>query len=277
MNIPKPILALSRAACCLFLVLLPAAQAGAATRAAQEAVHEVRSRIDARDCGGAVERLKAGLKQGHPEVALLAGSMYEHGICVKASWDNAVTFYVQAHSGGLAEGAERLAAGFAEPARGPDAAAALWWGLQGRGGMPNQACAVSREAEKDPDRFVAELRSWHPTLLAICNYMVGVISTVSSGITYPGRARAYGLGGEVTLRFLPAVPRIELKKGGSKEFQLYGWVDGDKLRDREAGLADGFFEHSLRELANYALRRYPQPAGIPDGAQAMVKYVFELE
>lgn len=263
--------------CLVLLALLPMAQAGAVTRAAQEAVHEVRMRIDASDCSGAVERLKAGLKEGHPEVALLAGSMYEHAICVKANWDKAVTFYAQAHEGGLPEGAERLAAGFADPARGPDIAAALWWNLQGRGGAPNDACAVSRQAATDPDRFVAELRTWHPLLLGICNYMVGVTSTISSELRHPGRARAYGLGGEVTLRFLPAVPRIDLKRGDSQEYRLYGWVAGDKLRDREAGLADGFFEQSMRELANHALRRYPQPAGIPAGVQVLVKYVFELE
>lgn len=269
------------ARCFAFLALLPAAQAGAVTRAAQEAVHEVRMRIDARDCGGAVERLKAGLKAGHPEVALLAGSMYEHGICVKASWDNAVTFYAQAHQGGQMEAAERLAAGFADPARGPDAAAALWWQLQGRGGGRTQRCTVSRQAETDPDRFVAELKTWQPARLAICNYIAGVISTISSEVKYPGRARAYGLGGEVTLRFLPGVPRIELKKGDSETYQLYGVIDGDTLRDRDrdrdSGPMAGFFEQSMRGVASYALRRYPQPPGIAADAQIVVKYVFELK
>lgn len=267
----------SAARCFAFLALLPMAQAGAATRAALEAVHEVRSRIDARDCGNAVERLKAGLNAGHPEVALLAGSMYEHGVCVKANWDKALTFYVQAHQGGAPEAAERMAAGFADPARGPDAAAALWWNLQGRGGARTEACAVSRQAETDPDRFVAELRTWDPSRLAICNYIVGVISAISAEMRYPGHRRAYGLGGEVTLRFLPAVPRIDLKTGDSDVYVPYGLLGGDTPRKQLSGPTTGFFENSMRELAGYALRRYPQPAGIPADAQVAVRFLFTLE
>lgn len=260
------------------MFLLPSlAQAQASSRLALEAVHDVRIRIDARDCGAAVERLKAGMKSGYPEVALLAGSMYEHGICVKPDWDNAVTFYVQAHQGGLKEAAERLAAGYADPARGPDAAAALWWSLRDRGGARTQACAVSEAAQQDPDRFVAELKAWDPAKLAICNYIVGVISTVSAEVKYPRLAQAWSMHGEVTLRFLPALPRIELKTGETGAYQLYGWIDGDAVRDREAAPVKRGFETALREVANRALRRYPQPAGIPDNAEVAVRYVFDLQ
>ncbi len=240
-------------------------------------VHDVRSRIVSRDCAGAVKRLKDGLKGGYPEVSLLAGSMYEHGICVKANWDNALPFYVQAHQGGLPEAAERLAAGYADPARGPDAAAALWWSLRGRGGPRFEACAVPPGAEQDPDRFVAELATWDPSKLAICNYIVGVLSTISAEVKYPEKARAWGMHGEVVLRFLPVVPRIDLKTGVGGAFRLFGWLDGDTLLDQEAGKASGGFETALREVANRALRRYPQPLGIPASAEALVRYVFSLE
>lgn len=63
------------------LALLPGMQAHAASRAALEALEDVRNRIQARDCSGAVERLKDGLKAGHAELSLMAGSMYENGIC----------------------------------------------------------------------------------------------------------------------------------------------------------------------------------------------------
>lgn len=76
---------------------------------------------------------------------------------------------MQAHQGGLPEAAERLAAGYADPANGPDAAAALWWNLQGRSGVRTEACAISAEASKDPDRFVAELQGRAPAKLATCN------------------------------------------------------------------------------------------------------------
>lgn len=259
------------------LALLPGPQAQAASRAALEALEDIRSRIQARDCAGAVGRLKDGLKAGHAEVSLMAGSMYENGICVKAGWANAVTFYVQAHQGGLAEAAERLAAGYADPANGPDAAAALWWSLQGRGGARTDACAISSQAAKDPDRFVAELQGWAPAKLATCTYIAGVISTVSAEVKYPRLAQAWSMGGDVTLRFLPAVPRIDLKKGETEAYRLFGWVDGDTLRDREARPVADSFEASLREVARRALRRYPQPAGIPADAEVAVRFVFGLE
>ena len=264
--------------CLVLLLILPsAAQAAATSRMGPEAVHEVRSRIEARDCGGAVQRLKAGLKAGHPEVSLLAGSMYEHGICVKAGWDNAVTFYTQAYEKGFPEAAERLAAGYADPAQGPDIAAALWWSVRDRGGARHEPCAVSAAAQGDPDSFVAELKTWDPNKLVICNYIVGVLSTISAEVKYPTRARSWGMEGEVVLRFLPAVPRIELKTGAGGAFRLFGWLDGDTLLDQDAGIATGSFEKALREVARRALRRYPQPPGIPLRAEASVKYVFQLE
>ena len=260
----------------VLLALMPAAQAAAAPEPELEVVGGVHSRIEGRDCSGAVERLKAGLKQGYPRVSLLAGSMYENGICVKANWANAVTFYVQAHQGGLPEAAERLAAGYADPANGPDAAAALWWSLHTRAAR-NKVCAVSKEAGTDPDRFVKELQAWPQNKLAACNYITGVISTISAEVKYPRRAQVQGLGGELTLRFMPAVPRVDVKRDGVEEYQLLGWVDGDLARDREAGPAAGEFEQTLREVARRALRRYPQPGGIAAGSQVVVKFRFSLQ
>lgn len=261
----------------VLLALPPAAQAEATSRMGREAVHDVRSRIEARDCGAAVARLKAGLRAGHPEVSLLAGSMYEHGICVKADWDSAVTFYIQAYQRGFPEAAERLAAGYADPARGPDIAAALWWSLRDRGGARLEPCAVSPAAQQDPDSFVAELTTWDPGKLAICNYIVGVLSTISAEVKYPTRAQARGMQGEVVLRFRPAVARIDLKTEAGGAFRLFGWLGGDTLPDPDAGRATGSFETALSEVANRALRRYPQPSDILPGAEASVKYVFQLE
>ncbi|MFN3789481.1 hypothetical protein [Massilia sp.] len=228
-------------------------------------VQSVRSRIEGRNCDGAVGLLKEGLKAGYPEVALLAGSMHEQGICVKPDWDTAITFYIQAYQGGLPLAAERLAAGYADPANGPDVAAALWWGLRDRGGARYASCVVSAAAQQDPDRFVAELTTWERGKLALCNYMVGVISTISAEVKYPRRAQRLGRDGEVVLRFLPAAPRIDLGEGAD---------GGDTLPDKAATRAG--FETTLREAANRALRRYPQPPGIPASTEASVRYVFEL-
>ncbi len=269
-----------RASVLLLLALLPpAAQAQNRLfqRSAQEVVSEVRHLIAARECRAAVEQLKVGLDQARPEVALLAGAMYENGICVTRSWDHAVTFYVQAHQGGQREAAERLAAGYADPAQGPDVAAALWWSLRDRGASRQAPCAVGAGTEQDPDRFVAELRTWDLARLALCNYIVGVVSAITADVKYPQQPRASTMHSEATLRFQPAVPRVDLKLGPKGDFRLFGWAEGDAVREGEAGPAAEGFEASFREAARRALRRYPQPAGIPAELQVMARYVFVIE
>jgi hypothetical protein len=265
----------------LLVLLLPALQAQAQNRAARrlayDVVDDVRALVAARDCGAAVQRLRDGMTEARPEVALLAGSMYENGICVKRSWDHAMTFYTQAYRGGLPEAALRLAAGYADPAQGPDVAAALWWNQRDDGGLRYPACAVGKDAEQDPDRFVAELRRWDPARLAICNYIVGVVSAISADVKYPRLSQAWAMDGEATLRFLPALPRIDLKQGPKGQFRPAGWRDGDAAGAREAGPAAEGFETAFRESARRALSRYPQPAGIRAGLEVQLRYVFVIE
>ncbi len=260
----------------LLVTLFGAADhAGAGTRSGRLAVDGIRVAIEARDCGLAVDRLKSGLKSEYPEVVMLAGSMYENGICVRRDWARAVDFYVQAHEAGEKDGAARLAAGYADPANGPDVAAALWWVRKTGFRLPR--CAVPEEAMVDPDRFVAELKGWPAARLAACNYMAGVLSTVSAEVKYPELASAHGIGGDVTLRFLPGVPRIDLQRGASHEFELVGWVNADTLRDRKTRRMGDGFEAALSAVANRALQRYPHPGGIPADTLIQVKYRFGLE
>jgi hypothetical protein len=254
----------------------------AAAAPGQISAAAVTSRIEARDCAGAVDELKAGLKQGYAEVSLLAGTMYDHGVCVQRDWDKAVLFYSQAYQAGVKEAADRMAAGFAAPENGADVVAALWWASHGRmvtapGGQVLAPCAASPAAAYDIDRFVAELKTWPQWQLAMCNYVAGVMSTLTAETKYPGRARAYGVGGEVMLRFLPAVPRIELKKAGSHEYQILGAVNGTMQRERESARVTGGFEKMLAAVAERALARYPQPAGIPGEAEFALRVIFELE
>ena len=238
------------------------------SRFGRNAVSEIRDRIQMRHCDGAVADLKTGLKKGFVEVALLAGSMYDNGICVKRDWNRAVPFYIQAWQGGMKEAADRLAAGYAAPENGADVAAALWWGHRGNKdvtrakGMPD--CAVSPAAADDMDRFVAELQTWPQARLAVCNYLIGVMSMLSAEIGYPTLAAEYNVGGDVSLRFLPAVPQIDLRLGKVREYPLFGLIDGDRIRERGARSAGGF-EGAARGVADRALRRYPRPDGIsPD-------------
>lgn len=245
----------------------------------QRTVEAITERIALKDCAGAVADLKSGLKKGFPEVALLAGSMYDAGVCVQRDWERAVPFYIQAWQDGLAKGAYRLAAGYAAPENG-DVAAALWWA--GRAGDKTPAvqglapCTVGPASRDDPERFTAELQTWTPARLSVCNYLTGVMATLSGEGKYPAQAAHSGVGGTVTLRFLPGVPRIELKRGEVSEHMLVGLVDGDRAHARGTRSAGGF-ETALRDVADRALRRYPQPPGIPADAVLESEYVFQFQ
>lgn len=260
---------------CLLLALGATFDAAAGTYAGSIAVDAVRGSIAARDCQTAVKRLKSGLENDYPEMSLLAGSMYENGICVKRDWSRAVGFYVQAHDAGEKDGAARLAAGYADPANGPDVAAALWWAWK-LPGFGQRQCAVSKEAAADPDRFVAELAAWPKERLAACNYVAGVLSTIAAEVKYPELASSHGVGGDVTVRFLAGVPRIELQRGESREYELLGWVSADTLRDRKTRRMGDGFEAALSSVANRALARYPHPAGIPADTLIQLNFRFGI-
>jgi len=262
---------------CLVTTLFVACPASAASKAsaADSALEDVRRQIEARDCDYAVSRLKGWLKQGEPKVFLLAATMYENGLCVKRDWANAVNFYTAAFEKGLPEAADRLAAGYADPANGPDIAAALWWAHKGHG-LGLRGCSVSKDVQDDPEAFVTQIGMWPEEQLTRCNYLVGVMSTISAELNYPKLGSIHNVGGEVNLRFLPGQARIEVKQQESREYALLGWVDGDTLRERWRPEVHNAFEKTLSDLAKRALARYPQPKGIPVDLKVETKYSFTV-
>lgn len=187
----------------LVFMLASCAHGAHARTDGQQAVNAVGERIRAGDCEGVIKRLNAGLGAGYPEVALLAGNLFETGGCVKKDWDKAAHFYSVAHDGGMKEGALRLAAGFAADAQGPDRAAALWWAR--RAGLEAGRCTVNLPKTDDPDRFVEELHKWPQQELAVCNYAVGIMSFVSAEARYPMAGVSREIEGRVEVDYLPAI------------------------------------------------------------------------
>ncbi|HEX9171255.1 MAG TPA: hypothetical protein VF861_01190 [Telluria sp.] len=248
--------------------------AAARNTPAENSVEAVLEHIQARDCKGAVDALKAGLANNHPEVALLAGSMYDNGICVRRDWQRAATFYILADQGGQKAAVQRLIAGYAAPENGPDTAAALWWAS--REGQPAAPCGVSAKAAQDPDRFVAELGAWPQQRLAQCNYVVGVMATMAGELRYPDRPFDFSMGGEVEVLFLPAVPRVDLKIGASTEHRPLGLIDGDALVHGRSKATRNQFGDEVRKVADRALKRYPQPPGIPADTTASMRLIFTI-
>jgi TPR repeat protein len=236
-----------------------AAPAWSATMA-QQIVSDVRIDIERGDCKAAAETLNKGVTAHYPEVQLLAGSMYEGGVCLKQNWDRAVHFYSLAFKGGQRPAAYRLVAGFAAPENGPDVASALWWAS--RIGVLN-GCVPTPANRDNPDLFLAEVKTWTDQRIATCNYLAGVMATIAGEVQYPIQAVHWSVGGDVLITFKPALPRIELTLNGTEQYLLTGVYSGDKLwqqNDRKLGSA---FVQSVRAVADRALKRYPKPDNVP--------------
>ena len=265
------------AAACFAVSSLPASAEPSSY--GRRTVEHITDRMRLKDCEGAVDDLKTALKKGFPEVAMLAGSMYENGLCVKPDWERAVPFYIQAWQDGIGEGADRLAAGYADPQHGPDVAAALWWASRRRNRNGTlygvKGCTVRGTAIDNMDRFVAVLKTWPQSHLQACNYMVGVMATIQSEVKYPSAAYWYRQNGDVKIRFMPGIPRIELQQGRSSTVDTYDANDDphaiERLKD-----ADGSFEKTMGYVAWRALRRYPHPEGIAADAMIETDHHFRL-
>lgn len=208
----------------------------------QQALAGIGERLRAKDCEGTIRNLNAGLTAGYPEVALMAGTMFEAGACVGKDWNKAVHFYSLASEGGMKEGALRLAAGFAAAANGPDMAAALWWAK--RAGLQADYCTAKLPKTDDPDGFVEALRTWPARELAICNYVVGILSFVSADVRYPMAGVTREIAGRLEIDYVPATSRYKVDAGNAT---------GPATK----GLGDVF-----GRALYYAGARYARPDGI---------------
>lgn len=208
----------------------------------QEAVARVGERLRAIDCDGAVKTLNAGLGAGYPEVALLAGHLFEMGLCLKKDWSKAVHYYSAAHEGGVKEGAYRLAAGFAAAANGPDMAAAMWWAR--RAGLEAGSCTAELPKTEDADRFVAELTTWPAAKLAVCNYVIGMTSFIVADTRYPMAGVSREIQGRVEVTYRPALSRFTTDA-----------VDATGPARRGLG-------EVIARSAHFAAARYPKPGPI---------------
>jgi hypothetical protein len=208
----------------------------------EKAVGAMGERLKINDCEGAVKALNGGLQAGYPEVALLAGTMFEAGFCLKKDWSKAIGFYSQAYDGGIREGALRLAAGFAAASNGSDAAAALWWAKRAR--LHADSCTAKLPDTDDPDRFVAGLREWQPKTLAACNFVIGEMAFVIAEARYPMAGIHREIMGRSELTFTPARPHI------SSHTEATGPAH------------DGMSAVLVRAISQ-AGARYPKPEGIP--------------
>jgi hypothetical protein len=257
---------------------LLALNAGAASRppetqAERDTVQGVRVAIQHKDCKLAVSRLNDGLANAYPDVFLMAGRMFEDGICVKPSWERAERLYQRADEVGHHGGLLRLVAGLAHQNRDP--AAALWWAHKAGGLNLPQACRVPHLA-LEPEVFVSTLKLWPAQRLQGCVYTAGVVALVAGDLDYPQTAFQFSVAGKVAMVFKPAEGKLGWRTVDIEMLPMYGLVSGDQLLDRDSRAVKASLERHLRELGERALRRYEKPAGIDPEWDVSMDFVFSI-
>lgn len=267
-----------RAAAALSL-LLPALAAVAAqrpdeSRAERLATESLAVAIEAKDCKLAVSRLNEGLASKYPGFYLIAGTMYEEGICLKANWERAQQLYLRGLESGHRGGAYKLVAGLAHGGRDP--AAAVWWAQKLDVGLASP-CRVTADVHGDAERYVATLKGWPAGRLAACAYTAGVLSTVSGDLEYPRTAVAYYMVGTIGMAFVPAESRFEWQTEELQMLQMQGVVAGEQLADRNTRDARDTLRRSLEQAGERALKRFERPAGIDPGWRLSAKFIFEIK
>jgi hypothetical protein len=261
------------------LALLQAATAGAAerpeaTRAERESVGRVFTALERKDCATAVQRLNQGLAEKYIDIYMLAGSMYEEGLCLKSNWERAVQMYLQADRLGHRGAWARLVAGYADQGRDP--ASALWWASR-RGGMGlPRTCLLPSGLWDDPEAVVATLRAWPRGQLEQCLYAAGVMAMVTGDVEFPSVPLTFELNAHVVMRFVPAEASIDWKTVEVEALPVHGVVRGDYQRDRSSRQVRASFETYLRELGERALKRYAKPAEMPSDWQVDSHFFFRL-
>lgn len=242
------------------------------SRAEQEWLAGVHSALDHRDCKLVAARVNDGLEQRHPEAYVMAGALFEQGLCVKADWARAATLYQRAMAVGHRGGFYRLVAGLAER----DPPVALWWAQEGDAARLPEGCGTAAEAHRDAEAYAAALRAWPAGQLAACNYVVGVLASLYGEVEYPGNVVGKALEGSVQMHFLPAQGRIEWQ---ARELHLSDhWRSllPEARAARQEASAVETVQRYLDEIAQRALRRYPVPARLDPAARVVVQLSFEV-
>lgn len=252
------------------LASLWTAAASAQTAAASDTAAIV-SAIEAQDCAAAARALNAALEKPSPAVLLLAGSMFEQGLCLKPNVERAARFYLRAQEQPSAPA--HLAALYAAPAAGPDKGLALWWGQRAQLPLPAD-CQVAADVAQDAERFSAAVSTWTPSRVNACVHVVGVLASVSaefvtarSGEGLPvafspssgqwavatdvlaQEAMDAGVGGGAIRSSAPGFQRSE------------SWSQPDPVRARAREELRAQAVRAER-LGRDALKRYPRPEGL---------------
>ncbi|WP_323140659.1 hypothetical protein [Massilia phyllosphaerae] len=231
-------------------------------------------------CASAVGAIKSGLAAKKPYIMLMAGSMYEEGLCVKPDWDKAAGLYMRAQEAGQRHAIQRLAAGYARPGR--DNGMAIWWAARNGDQITYPSrCIPAADPVNDQDGFNRALETMPPATFQSCVYFIGVVNELLSQIRYPRLASHNNVSGSFIMDFVPAngtiiwaVDKLDVDENSPGAFFRNLATEGlDNPREIKNSLIN-----YLKGKGNFALARYPRPAG--DFAPDYVfrgRYVFSIE
>ncbi|RVT48902.1 hypothetical protein [Rubrivivax albus] len=199
-----------------------------------------------------------GLQARHPNAFLMAGSMFEQGLCVKPEWDRAQGYYRSAVAVGHRAGHYRIVAGFAER----DPAVALWWTQQGSAPVVPAECQVPPEVHGDAEAYAAALHAWPPGRLTACAHVAGVMAAVHGEVEYPGDVVGRGMNGQFQMVFHPAEGRIDWTVPDFTITYRQFVEPPAVVSARWAKQFHADVREYLESVGKRALARFPTPAGI---------------
>jgi hypothetical protein len=234
----------------------------------------LRAYLDSNDCPGALQVVKAGIKARQPDVLLMAGTMMEEGICMKADWEKAVTIYEMAYQEGSPTAWSSMIAALALPGR--DNGRALWYAAQGGlpKGMPS-GCIPTADPIKELDAFNTQLEHMAPGLFKACVYMVGVTNEVFGHVQFPPIALHYGVQGNLTMKFTPASGTIAWTfEQTADSTAKYRAMARDQFDDERK--IDKILLTYVTAKGKYALGRYARPDGIDPGIVLSSMFAFTI-
>lgn len=235
------------------------------------ATAEVSKSLLAKDCPGVVKELNKGIKSKSPEILILAGSLFEEGVCVKPNPEQAAKYYMLADEAKHPRAMHRLIAMYAKDNRDP--ASALWWANKSSDAIP-PPCATAPGLANDLDAFVATLNSWPKGQLAACVYTIGVYSRIMGLAEFPNNAALTGVFGKVKMRFVPAEATVSWTKEESGKIPVGGVVTAGET---ERWAFRNTIMKYLDDLSARTLKEYAKPPGIDPRWIVEAQFIFQFQ
>ncbi|QYF95475.1 hypothetical protein KY495_10185 [Massilia sp. PAMC28688] len=236
-----------------------------------EATRRIAAYINSGDCPGAVRQLNAEIKSRQRDVLLLAGAMFETGLCVKPNWDRGIHFYQLAERAGHPSAVLRLASGYAVAGR--DNAMALWWMAQRPGGMP-RACIPAADPLEDAAGFESALAAMPQSQRQSCIYMTGVYASILAETEFPAPASINNVFGDLDMVFNAADGTVSWTQVTLEQATQPGVADGPAgLAFSRETVEDTLLSY-MRGISDRSLARYQKPESVDPGMRIKQRISF---